>query len=877
MSGLEASNANLWLTNLRWHERGTDAWPQLVVPLRRGDADTADRCYLFSAGTGRMTQVAMNTTELESGDFDGDGIEDWLLYSREDRRSFLEGGLLQVARGFGSEAWRQIPDSPLISVGDLDGDGVRDLVTRQSRQAIEAISGSTGEVLWRTAITTPSRTDYRVPSVDQPDVGLAWLANDHDLNGDGVADLLLVSDRGNTQSPRPLLVALSGRTGRWLWQSELSAQVLGGVVGLDCLDLDGDGELEVVVVAACDQGTPRRPSFGSEDARLWLVVASGKTGQTRWAEPLTLDAKSMSGRGYRYEDVALNAAYADLNRDGVLDIVLPGQRSAHDLSLELRGISGRDGQILWRSPLPLDRDASEALANLPPPLVGDLRGQGQPEVLALALVETRTPEGKIENRLRVESLDGATGQSRWQWSTLADRWRNQSTSLRGRPEDRLRAVLLRRRAGGHWIAVRLWNQNHELHLLDDQGRTVARIQDQASFETQQNRIWPIDVDDDGDDELLLVSRSELRLLRPDRPETPWWQRSFTDGGLTRILGIFEPFPADQLAPRAQRTARGPIAIVQSSGDQQTVRGIEAATGRLVWASVGPTPTRPTLGDPPPELLNIPTDRVPPRVAFRHRDAWLVRHAAESDATTADGFEAPLSEVMPVSSAATRRSPNEASRARWDAYSRSRATPPSLSADPRLLRPLPWTPSDFEWERMSRMVMWAAFYGLTLALVPIVCWRATLRSRQVSLKALLAWPAAVAIVIVGLLTHGPTNDYPTVLDKLSVAYLVAGPVLFTLFVLLNWLRLGRWRIVASWLVVAALATLFMMALSLGGTYWRGANALQSGERYTWEKWYWMAVPVFYLASWALSLGVILQELGRGVGRGPSRLRRRPRLV
>ncbi len=128
--GLQSSNSHLWLTGLRWHARGADAWPQLIVPLRRSDAETADRVYLFSAASGQMTHVAMDVTEAESGDLDADGIDDLLLFGRENERSLSLGGVLHAVRGVGDEAWRQLPESSWSTVGDLDGDGVRDMVTK---------------------------------------------------------------------------------------------------------------------------------------------------------------------------------------------------------------------------------------------------------------------------------------------------------------------------------------------------------------------------------------------------------------------------------------------------------------------------------------------------------------------------------------------------------------------------------------------------------------------------------------------------------------------------------------------------------------------------------------------------------------------------
>lgn len=841
--GLQSSNSNLWLTSLRWHAHGSDAWPQLIVPMLRSDGETADRTFLFSAGTGQMMHVAMGVTDMESADFDADGVDDLLLFSRENRRSLSQGGILQAVRGVGDEAWRQIPASPWVPVGDLDSDGVRDLVTKQSRRSFEAISGVTGEMLWQTDVTTPSLVEFHASPARPHEGGNALLARDQDLNGDGVADLLLVSHRGHTQNPRPLMVAISGKTGQRLWQSEAVAQVLTSVAWLDCRDLDDDGNPEIVIAAAFDQGAPQRQSFGSDDARLWLVVASGQTGKTQWAEPLSFDAKSSPLRGYRYEDLSLEASYADLNRDGVTDVVLPAQRSPHDLALEMRGISGKNGQTLWRSPLPNDADATESLANVSPAAIGDIDGDGKPEVVVVSSVESRASDGQVQNHVQLELLDGASGKSRWQWKTPADRWRNQNTSRRGLPEDRLRAVLVRRRSGGHFIAIRLWNKSHELHVLDELGRPVSQRKHVASFDNQQNRIWAVDVDGDGDDELILIAQSELMLLSPERLDTPRWKlsaRKADEEGLARILGVVTGLWADGVVDTRADAIRAPVVILQTLTAGQSIHGIDAKTGRFVWTCVGPTPPQTSIHDVPADLLNVASDLIPPHVLFQFPSTALVRRGVQ---VTDLGI------------------PDAASRSTWAALSRRQAAIPAVLEDPRLLRPLPWKPADHEIERMSRFVAWSAFYGITLAVVPVASLRLTLRRRQVSLRSMLAWPPAAAVMIMGMMTNGPDSDFQTVAGKLRIAYFVAGPVLFTLIVFAWWLWQGRWRGIVSWAGVALLVTIFMMALSIGGTSWRDANTLQPGQRYLWEGWYWMAVPVFYLATWALPLGMFLQWLGQ----------------
>ncbi len=717
-------------------------------------------------------------------------------------------------------------------------------------------------------MATGSFVDFQASPARRHETDNPQLGRDFDLNGDGVADLFLVSLRGNTVTHRPLLIALSGKTGRRLWQSEVNAQVLTAVTWLDCRDLDDDGNPEIVLAAAFDHGTPHRQSFGSEDARLWLVVASGQSGKTQWAHPLAFDTKSSSARSYRYEDVSLEASYADLDGDGVLDIVLPGQRSPHDLALEMRGISGKTGQTLWRSPLPIDADATESLANAPPATIGDIDGDDRPEVVVIALVESRTNDGQIENHVQLELLDGRSGQARWNWKTPADRWGNQNASRRGRPKDPLRAVLIRHVSSSHQIAVRLWNKNHELHVIDQLGKPVSQRKDVAPFGRHQNQIWAVDSDGDGNDELIMVSQSDLMLLDPDRLETPLWKLPAKENdmdGVARILGVVEGFPTDPVGAEPAESIAAPLVILQTVADRQSVQGIDAKTGRFVWTCVGPSPLQASHDERPADLLNVPSTTIPPHLFFQHRSIAMVRRGIQVDSATPDNFDHAPHTSQPTRSLGGFDSSREPSLSSWQAFSRADTEIPEVSEDPRLLRPLPWKPADLEVRRMSRFVAWCAYYGFTLAVVPVMCVRLTLRGRQFSLRSMLTWPLAVAIIVMSVMIDGPDGDFQTLPRKLMIAYFAAGPVLFTFIVFARWLWLGRWQGIVSWAGIALLATILMMALSIAGTTWQHSQALQPGERYLWDGWYWMAAPVFYLATWALLLSMFVQWLARGCSR------------
>src|SRR5262249_48671845 len=136
--------------------------------------------------------------------------------------------------------------------------------------------------------------------------------------------------------PEPPLRAYSGKDGRTLWKA-------GGVQGtlrggynyisdcfrLECRDLERRGRPAVVCVygvGSFDIHTSRHSGGDGSPNECWLAVLSGSNGNLLWKEKI-------GGAGQRTGDVikcpksfALTPpAFADLNGDGVLDVVVLAQ------------------------------------------------------------------------------------------------------------------------------------------------------------------------------------------------------------------------------------------------------------------------------------------------------------------------------------------------------------------------------------------------------------------------------------------------------------------------------------------------------------------------------------------------------------------------
>ena len=162
-------------------------------------------------------------------------------------------------------------------VSDLDGDGVGDVIigrgVEDTRGALTALDGKTGEVLWNVA--TRDEVYSTTCLVD--------------LNGDGIVDPLYGGRPFNNG-----LIAVDGSSGKKLWSLKLrnpSADfpMTNFNTPLVIPDQDGDGVDELLVTQSGGQDATRPP------ARLRLI--SGRTGRLLWTKRLPDNGESYSVPG----------------------------------------------------------------------------------------------------------------------------------------------------------------------------------------------------------------------------------------------------------------------------------------------------------------------------------------------------------------------------------------------------------------------------------------------------------------------------------------------------------------------------------------------------------------------------------------------------
>jgi hypothetical protein len=872
------SSHGFWMTPLSWWRSGDDGWPQLLVPVAMeggrygGPSGLKPVTCMFSAGTGQLTRMALDVDLSQTADANGDGVDDLFLF-RADPPSALAAevgkGKLEVLPGV-RQRWHRLGPT-YEPAADFDGDGVRDLLRMAGRKGIQVISGLDAKPLWELRDDRMGAHSSASPADTGTDraAGLlpATRLGPGDLDGDGTTDLLAYANPGESDLSFRLtpLQAISGRSGHKLWSADIRCRVVAATPLVATRDLSGDGKPAVVLVCAMDREHATNRSYTSNDGQLWLVVLSGRNGEVRWKQPLTADYGGTSGRQGNIRNLTatrLEAAYGDLDGDGVEDLVLPAEASPDTKRLELRAFSGADGTVLWRHPLPAAQgDHFAALGDVPPTAIGDLRGDGRPEVVVLAFEDAPGASGGQVRTAHLWALDAKDGSARWHWSAEVPQLcgKDIQTYRPDHLKNRPRPLLLRTKAGRSEVCLNLWGEPGQVVVVDDQGKQVVQLPLSTPAPAPTSfRVWVCDIDGDGSDEVLIPQPENLLAVRPHKPDSPLWQRRTDAPSWNEVIGIV---PGSQgMSPTvivrtitvsmSPSVAAGtPVVLIREpeAGDsrvqfiQSRLDGLDAATGRVRWSC--PSPPCGRSGPCTAALLSAGDDRLPPQVLFTLGSTSQVREAVLKGTNGRPETKAAATAPTwgPDSLAAA---PPDAMGDAVDATLRPR------SKDPRLLRKLPWARENRASE-MAYAIGLAAFYSVTLVILPVgyvgwLVWR-----RQWGLRTMLLAPVVLAVMMMGAMIGPYRGDFSVVLLEKWTQGFAALPAFVFLALTIRWYVKHRWRRLAVWHGIAVLLAVVATAVALLIIVPLEGGSLQPGERWDLEGWYCAWFAGAYLTAWAMS--------------------------
>jgi hypothetical protein len=383
-------------SSLRWLAAGPQGPPRFVMSSAAKSQRTQDGDqypYLVSQTAiftpdGKLKHLWPGVQAVNAADLDGDGLPD--LYGLQESRSGIR---LHAIRGSPPEVWRRpgiwkpaigpflVPDrlggrvpyvTPPLPHGDLDGDGVPDVLVFRPQEAggrteapLKAYSGKDGRRLWQVkpGALLPSEAD----SIEQ-----CCLLRCRDIDGDGLPEILfayLVSQSSPRFHATLYLAVISGRTGKVRWKKKAPAGVLYGLA-----DVNGDGVLDLVLYSTKE---------------LWAV--DGRDGELLRHES-----------GPTVEEPLKDLPFVDLvdsqlrNRFGAYEFRGNGPHELISVSLQDGAVRASDAhtrQLKWERRLPGQH--SEILEILP----------AGPKQVAGVVVKS--------DEQTLYGLDGLTGKPRW--------------------------------------------------------------------------------------------------------------------------------------------------------------------------------------------------------------------------------------------------------------------------------------------------------------------------------------------------------------------------------------------------------------------------------------------------------------------------------
>lgn len=391
---------------------------------------TGDLLYLLE---GTAADESLGRQVHCPGDLDGDGVADLLVthfVAPEERVLLLSGRtgstIFEIAEP--ALAGWDVNDfgTTLGSVADLDGDGVREILIGAPASRPSTTSAQPGAAfLYSGASGAALRHHLGIPgSEDRLGAACAELG---DVDGDGVADYALSSVQPGQPASTGLVRLHSGATGAALRELHPPAGVIGFGSSLDGgHDLDGDGVADLLVGAPGFTVNQAFAISGATGATL-ATVAGGPTTRFGWAvafagdlsgsgtseflvgAPLESVVRLYDAGGHLLHESAFGPTAigygtrilgeATFDLDGVPDraVLAPGEGALGQGSGALRTIAGATQALIgW---FPGAREHSWAGAAVA--IVGDWDGDGVADFacgLPLASTSGRPAAGAVEVR-----------------------------------------------------------------------------------------------------------------------------------------------------------------------------------------------------------------------------------------------------------------------------------------------------------------------------------------------------------------------------------------------------------------------------------------------------------------------------------------------
>ncbi len=308
--------------------------------------------------------------------------------------------------------------------------------------------------------------------------------------------------------------------------------------------------------------------------------------------------------------------------------------------------------------------------------------------------------------------------------------------------------------------------------------------------------------------MAFLTSEGVCLAPANQLDKPLWKHPLGNGGQQRIL---------QIVPGPQ--GQSPIVVVLDDGTDNSVLGLSAADGRVVWSCPGPIPRDPRDGVfmvPQQIALLAAGGTVPPHVYYAYGSVARCRQAASEPAKIA---------LRP------------------------------LAADHRWERDLPWVDRQDRVSKMALTVGWSLLLSALLIVLPagylvLLVWK-----RRFTLQTLLWLPVVAGLFLTAALVKSPIHTNEQRLSSKLLMGLALAPVVISCCLLVWWSIQRKWRRTAVWLALSVLVSIIATMLVL--YFANRENPLLPEESYDWRYWYLIWFVGGLLTSYLMIVFVPLQ--------------------
>ena len=383
---LPIEHSTIGLQTPRWWGTSPDGSPQILIATKDYTGQSIRQStFLVSTATGAIAHTGyqlehpllINTT---------DGQRNLLAHKPRNRNNIATTGQLISMASRSRQSFKTL-DQRYRTIDDLDGDGVKDLVSHRPKlgqKLLRALSGKTGEELWLSELEFGSRDVIPVGG---------------DADADGVQDIITWSTyydgvfRGNK------LDLLSGRTGQKRWTTTVTTDSSARPFCY-CRDLDADGNMEMFILYRNSANSPS----------LRLACFAGRTGDSEWELEIAPAGSGAASLLHGAHPTSLPLHFADVNSDGKLEIVCV-RYSATDTPL--LSAFNCNGQKLWERSIS-DQPISSLLRTELTAIIDGSNKQGTKQSSQVALASSTENDPKWT--VSLDWFDGESGKRVSSWS-----------------------------------------------------------------------------------------------------------------------------------------------------------------------------------------------------------------------------------------------------------------------------------------------------------------------------------------------------------------------------------------------------------------------------------------------------------------------------